>query len=241
MTSGNPINVATGAGVGLAGLGAGAAMIRSGRGMASNAKYMGEASNYLKESGRFASAAMRRYGSAGALGLGAIGFTMSGIRDIKQGEYNNMKGKAGAAGALALTAGIAMKSGRSMSENAQELRRAASKMVRARNFRSLSFGAYGAAAVTGAQAVRKVGQGEYKKGAIYGGATAGIIGGAALLNRKSLSFASEARKISEQVGRLGRFSPGKSVAMGLGIAAGAAAGGYAMYKHGTSVFAGSGG
>lgn len=97
------------------------------------------------------------------------------------------------------------------------------------------------AAVAGAQSLRKTGQGDLTSGGKYAmaGAAAGV--GAGALFKAAGSRASRARGLMDMAGQLRGLRVGPKAIAGLGIAAGAAAGGYAMYKHGTSVFAGAGG
>lgn len=125
-----------------------------------------------------------------------------------------------------------------MSRKSGMLREAAELVSKAGSFRRAGFIGVAGATIAGGQALRKTGQGEYKKGMIYGGAAAGLGMGAGAMFRGAGSRMDEARRLAAKAGTLGGFGLKKKAIMGLGIAAGAAAGGYGMYKHGTSVFAG---
>jgi len=231
----------TGAGIATASFAGGAMLMSRGRGMASLSGYASSAAKAEKSAGALSAAAMRRYKSVGAIGLAGGMAAFSGIRDIQQGEYNKSKGK------LAMTAiagGVGAQmymSGRGMSRNAKAMKGVADLYQKAGGFRKAGFVAGGIAAVSGAQALRKSDQGEYNTGLKYAGA-AGVAGiGAGVAFRAAGSRAAEARRQAANVGQLRGLRLGSKAIMGLGMAAGAAAGGYAMYKHGVSVFAGSGG
>lgn len=104
FSSGNPIDVATGGGLALGSIGAGAMLMGKGRSMPSIGGYAASARSASKLSRAFSSAATRRYGAAGAVGAAGIGFVGSGLRDLKQGEFNKSKGKLAMVGATGVAA-----------------------------------------------------------------------------------------------------------------------------------------